>query len=228
MFCGNCGKQNPDDATLCSGCGATLTPVATSGKRSRRRKNNYAMVGMIAVAVVVVLVVVLLVALFSGRSAKATGVKFIEAVFDGDGEEIVDLIPDSYFKQYAREMDVKVSRVKDQFEESFEDQFDAISEMMDDVKVTAKATGTDDYSKRETEDIIDSYEDADVKVKDARTVEVEVTLKYRGEKVELGTPIEVPVIKVGGSWYIDVINLGSMGYSVLNALGGSLGGFLGW
>lgn len=225
MFCGNCGKQNPDNATFCSGCGAKLTPVSPTPRGRSKRKNKNAMVGMIAVAVVAVAVIVLLVVLFSGRSAKSTGEKFIKAAFNGDGDEIVDLMPDSLFKGYAEEMNTKVGKIKDQYEESFEDQFDSLSEMLDDLKFTVKATGTDDYSERETERIIDYYKEFDVKVKDAKTVDVKVTIKSHGDKLELNSPLEVPVIKVGGSWYIDYYNLGNMAYSILSAVGGALLGF---
>ena len=57
-FCTKCGKQNPDTAKFCTGCGATLTPITATSEPSQpvppqvvsKNKNNW-----IVIAIVVIL-----------------------------------------------------------------------------------------------------------------------------------------------------------------------------
>lgn len=51
MFCHQCGKQNPDNATMCGSCGASFvnpyqTPTATSGEPVKI--NNYLVPAILA------------------------------------------------------------------------------------------------------------------------------------------------------------------------------------
>ena len=74
--------------------------------------------------------------------------------------------------------------------------------MMD---VNVKATGEDDYDRDELDDVKDDYADYDVKVKSAKTVEVKVSMEFLGQKQT--EELDVPVVKIGGDWYVDFINL---------------------
>ena len=60
MFCPKCGKINPDNESLCSGCGATLqeeaAPKKTSGGKKRLKiALTFAVVAIIIVAAVMFL-----------------------------------------------------------------------------------------------------------------------------------------------------------------------------
>lgn len=60
MFCPKCGKINPDNEEVCSGCGAVLheeTEVAVSAKKGNGKKITFI---IIAVLIVVILAVLLL------------------------------------------------------------------------------------------------------------------------------------------------------------------------
>lgn len=71
-------------------------------------------------------------------------------------------------------------------------------EILDDVNVNG-----DDL-----EDIKDGYEDADIKVSAAKNVEIEVTVTA-GETESSNTQ-DISLIKVGRSWYIDVMSMGNL------------------
>lgn len=229
MFCGKCGAQNPDGSAFCSECGAPLTadaPVTPAGGAAAAAPgtaDKHKLIGIAAAGVAALVVIIIIIALCSGRSAKSAAKSFMEAVFDGDGEEIVDLLPGDVIKAYADRMGVKTKDAKETLEETYDTQFDGISEMMDKVKITVKVSGSEDYSGGELDDIVSSYKSIGVKVKDAKVMKVKLTLKYDGEKLELDSPVEVPVVKVGGSWYLDVQKLGSsFAMSLVNAITSSL------
>ncbi len=231
MFCGNCGAQNPDGSAFCSECGAPLapsTPAAPSGGAAAAAApaDKHKIIGIAAVGVAALVVLIIIIALCSGRSAKSAAKSFMEAVFDGDGEEIVDLLPKGVIKSYAERMDIKTKEAKKALEENYEDQFDGLAEMMEDLKVTIKVTGDDEYDDEDLDDIKEAYKSVDVKVKDAKVMLVKLTIKYKGEKLELDEPVEVPVVKVGGSWYLDIQELGSrFASSLMGAITSGLLGF---
>ena len=53
-----------------------------------------------------------------------------------------------------------------------------------------------------------NYEDINVKVSAAKTVEVEFTLK--GDETEVSNSLEISVIKVDRSWYLDLYTMGNL------------------
>ena len=56
-FCTKCGKQNPDTAKFCTGCGATLTPITATSVPSQpvppqiesKNKNNWIVIAIIVI-----------------------------------------------------------------------------------------------------------------------------------------------------------------------------------
>ena len=52
--------------------------------------------------------------------------------------------------------------------------------------------------------IVEDYEEIGVKVKEAKIVEVELTVKAFG--MTESSEMEIGVVKIGGSWYVDVNN----------------------
>lgn len=229
MFCGKCGAQNPDGSAFCSECGAPLTDTsapAPSGGAAAAAVDKHKLIGIAVVGVAVLVLIIVIIALCSGRGAKSTAKSFMEAAFDGDGEDVVDLLPKGVIKDYANRMGMKEKEAKKALADSYEDQFDSISEMMESMKITVKVSGEEEYSESQLEDIKASFSSIGVKVKDAKIMKVTLTLKHGGDKYELKSPVDVPVVKVGGSWYLDNRELGtSLGRSLLNALTSLLLGF---
>ncbi len=237
MFCGNCGTRNNDDADFCCNCGAKLDkPAATAARfagaptagapmagaprvtvpgaaaaATANPKNRN--IGLIAVAgaavVVVILIVVLAVSVFGGRSDKATVTKFCDAMLAGDARGILDLVPDKVMN-YALE-----EQGYDQ-----DDLDDMIDDMEDSLQVSLGALdlfgGSIDYEITDMEtltgsdlqDIRDDYEDIKIKISSAKTAEV--TLYIDSALVSTDSTMSVGLIKVGNSWYLDVMNMDSV------------------
>lgn len=215
MFCGKCGTKNADDAQFCTGCGAKLngeqlvknsTTVAVNSNDKNRK------VGMIAVAVIAVVVIALIIALFGGRSYKATVEKFVNAQFDADAEAIFELIPEKMITYVLEEEgydDDELDEFIEEGNEELQDQLDDIERYLgEDWTVSHEILTVEDVTGDELDDLKDDYEDIDIKVSAAKTVEVELTVKA-GE-TETSDSLDISLIKVGRSWYLDLQSMGGI------------------
>ena len=211
MFCGKCGAQNADNAEFCTNCGAKLkksapTTAATVSVPNQNDKNRK--VGMIAVAVAVVVIIILGVVLFGGRSYKAT----VDAQFDANAEAIFDLMPEKMM-DYALEQDGydsdDLDDLIDDANETLQDQLDSLDSYLGEGwKISYEILDTEDIKGDDLDDIKDAYEDADVKVSAAKDVEIEITVK--ADETESSNSLDVSLIKIGRSWYLDVMSMGNL------------------
>ena len=198
MFCGKCGSQNADDAKVCVNCGAKL-------KNKKEFKKTYDLVGdkskVLKIAGICV-VVILIFLLFGGRSYKSVVNKYIDAIFDNDAKTIVDLAP-SKLTKYLKEEDEY-----DEMIESANQELRIINNLyllyFDDgnYKVSHKITYKEDIKGNSLNYIKDNYKEIGINVKAAKDIEVETTLKLKDK--ETTDTYYFTVIKVGGSWYLDV------------------------
>lgn len=207
MFCGKCGVKNADDATFCTGCGAKLNG-GTPKKESSGDQNRK--IGMIAVAVAAVAVIALVIGLFGGRSYKATVDKFFEAQFAADAEAIFELLPEkvvSYALEEEGYDDDELDEMIEEMDEDLQDELDYIERYLGEGwTVSYEILTVEDVSGDDLDDLKDEYEDLDVKVSAAKTVEIEMTI-VAGE-TETSNSMDVSVIKVGRSWYLDAASMG--------------------
>lgn len=214
MFCGKCGAQNADNAEFCTNCGAKLkksapTTAATVSVPNQNDKNRK--VGMIAVAVAVVVIIILGVVLFGGRSYKATVEKFVDAQFDANAEAIFDLVPEKMI-DYLLEQDGyydDLDDVIDDTNETLQDLLDSLDSYLGEGwKISYEILDTEDIKGDDLDDIKDACEDADVKVSAAKNVEIEITVK--ADETESSNSMDVSLIKVGRSWYLDAMSMGNL------------------
>lgn len=215
MFCGKCGAQTADNAEFCTNCGAKLkknapTTAETVSVPNQNDKNRK--VGMIAVAVAVVVIIILGVVLFGGRSYKATVKKYVDAQFDANAEAVFDLMPEKMI-DYMLEQDEKdpddLDDMIDDLNETLQDQLDYLDRSLGEGwKISYEIIDTEDIKGDDLDDIKDAYEDADVKVSAAKDVEIEITVK--ADETESSNSLDVSLVKVGRSWYIDVMSMGNL------------------
>lgn len=206
MFCGKCGAMNSDNAEFCGECGSRFDGVKTSGgsvsfNDNQRNKK----VGIIAVAAVAVLVVILAFALFGGRSYKAVVKQYVNASLSADAGEILELIPDEVIDVTLEDEDMTRKELKNELNEELEDAIEYLDRYLGDGwKFSYKIVDVEDLSGDDLDDLSDDYEDFDVKISGAKIVEVELTIKYDGD--EFSQSMEIALIKIGRSWYLDVMN----------------------
>ena len=216
MFCGKCGTKNADNVEFCTNCGAklnnksTVTKSATVSVANQNDKNRK--VGIIAVAVAAVIVVILGVLLLGGRSYKATIEKFVDAQFDANAEAIIDLMPQKMM-EYALEQEGydpdDFNYLIDELNEELQDQLDSLDSYLGEGwKITYKILDDEDVKGADLDNIKNAYEDAGVKVSAAKSVEVELTVT--SDETESSNSLDVSLIKVGRSWYLDAMSMGNL------------------
>ena len=216
MFCGKCGAKNDDSAVFCAECGNRIqaaapvapaapaanpapaaAPVATGSKPGFTLNNrNIGIIAVAAVAVIALLISCFFI--FGGRSYKDVVRDYFKATEKADAKLMMELLPDDLIKYVMKEEDM----TKKEMTEDLQDSLDMIHRYYDEVKISYEITDTEDFDKDELKEIKEMYEAIDVKVKDAMIVEVEVTMELDGD--ERTTTQELTLIKVGGSWYLDI------------------------
>lgn len=167
-------------------------------------------VGIIVVGVIAVIVIGLIIALFGGRSYKSTVNKFVNASMEADAKAIVSLIPDKVIDYIMDEEEYEdEDEMLDDLEEELRNQIDYIERYFgEDWKVSHEILSVEEVTGDDLDDLKDDYEDMDIKVSAAKTVEVQLTVKA-GE-TESSNSMDVSVIKVGRSWYLDMESMGDI------------------
>lgn len=200
MLCKKCGTENPDGAKYCSKCGKALNEKSTAKKN--REKG-------IVLALCVIVAVVLLVYTLGGRSYKKTIDTFVTSQFAVDAQSIVELLPEKVLDKELEETGYSKTELVEETNDSLKKQVDYIDQYLgDDRKLSYKMTNVEDVTGDDLNDLKSNYEDINVKVSAAKTVEVEFTLK--GDETEISNSLEVSVIKVDRSWYLDLYTMGNL------------------
>lgn len=223
MFCGKCGAKNPDEAAFCSACGAKLnegqkvvggeaapveqmpveqTPV-TEEKNSKNKK-----VGIIAVAVIAIAAIAGIFALFGGKGYEAVAEDFVEAYYTADAAGIVELIPEKMVDYTLEDEGYdSLDAFIEEGNETLEAQMYFVELYLgENLTVTSEILGVEDVSEDDLPVLKVDYEYYGIKVSEAKYVEIEYTVK--GSEDEMTDTLEIPVIKIGSSWYLDVDNMG--------------------
>lgn len=200
MLCKKCGTENPDGAKYCSKCGKALNEKSTAKKN--REKG-------IVLALCVIVAVVLLVYTLGGRTYKKTIDTFVTSQFAVDAQSIVELLPEKVLDKELEETGYSKTELVEETNDSLKKQVDYIDQYLgDDWKLSYKMTNVEDVTGDDLNDLKSNYEDINVKVSAAKTVEVEFTLK--GDETEISNSLEVSVIKVDRSWYLDLYTMGNL------------------
>ena len=200
MLCKKYGTENPDGAKYCSKCGKALNEKSTAKKN--REKG-------IVLALCVIVAVVLLVYTLGGRSYKKTIDTFVTSQFAVDAQSIVELLPEKVLDKELEETGYSKTELVEETNDSLKKQVDYIDQYLgDDWKLSYKMTNVEDVTGDDLNDLKSNYEDINVKVSAAKTEEVEFTLK--GDETEISNSLEVSVIKVDRSWYLDLYTMGNL------------------
>ncbi len=237
MFCRKCGTKNPDDARFCRNCGTPMSsgpsvngggsmnsgqggnptpPMGQPGMMPRKPKGKR---NGVIIAIIAVLVVSLIASavFFShiigigGRSYEDTIDEMVDAVNDADIEAFLKLIPKEVIL-YVLEQEGYTGSKKELLEQAQEllqnewnnSQGSAlISEAVD---VEYEILDAEDVKGDELKSLKEEYKQAGVRVSAAKNVSVRFTIEAFGFSQD--TTQNIPLVKVRGSWYLDVEALG--------------------
>lgn len=220
MFCSKCGIQLEDGVTSCPNCGKAVTTVSVNGTSAS--VSGSAFFGKAAqfsqsidlknpktlgIAVAAVLVVVLLFSmLFGGGQSYKTAVNNVmEGIFDGNAKQFFKAVPDKVISAMCEEADMSKKEMIAYMDETLDEVLDDLEYYVgDNWSVKHKITGTEECDSDDLEWIKEEYAEIGVKIKDAKLVNVELTVKAAG--MSESEEIEISVIKVGNSWYVDMLN----------------------
>jgi uncharacterized membrane protein YvbJ len=219
MFCHNCGSRIDDKASSCPVCGTPIatktSPAPTAPATPRQSKLSNSTIGIIAVVgALIVALIIGIIFLFpsdgssakesssnsesQGRTYTAVVKDYFKATEKADAKLMMELLPSDLIKYVMKEEDM----TKKEMTEDLQDSLDMIHNYYDDVKISYEITDTEMFDTDDLKDIKENYKEIGVKVKDAMIVEIEVTMELDGN--ERTTTQELTLIKVGGSWYLDI------------------------
>lgn len=215
MFCTKCGMKNADDAMFCSGCGANLNGGQKVKKQNSGKatlENNNRKIGVILIVAVTVIAIIATSFTLCGRGYEATIKKFVDAEFDADAETIIKLIPKEMVKYALEESgydaDERDELVKE-LKEELQDQLDYLNKYLgEDWKITYDILNVEDVTGSDLKTLKEGYKDYDIKVSEAKTVEVQITVK--SDETESSNSLDISLIKVGRSWYLDLESMGNI------------------
>lgn len=189
--------------------GAPKKPTNKPANNNSDSKNRK--VGIIAVAAVAVIVCVIAFTLFGGGVGGPKKVidKYMTSMEKLDSKALIGLLPDKLLKVEAENNGYSVSELKAELIEEMEDDFEYMEENRDSEygpgwKMKYKIVGEMNIKGEEFSYIREDYADYDIKVSEAKLMSVDLTITSDYGEVTEST--ELYVVKIGGSWYLDVFN----------------------
>lgn len=217
MFCGKCGAKIENAGQFCPYCGAPLRsqgnqapfnqpfnqPVNQPIHQTSKIK-KYVMIGVLAV--VVILAVCLLKSCL-GNTYEAPVKNIVKMIEKQDAGKMLDLFPDDIWDAVSEKSGMSKSDVKDlvsdQLMEELLDEYDGKISLKYDIVNEINCTD------EEVQEIRAQYAaliGKNIKIKDAKRLNVRMKVYTDGEKVE-DDETEIVVIKVRNKWYLDCTSL---------------------
>ena len=173
-----------------------------SNKRNR-------LIGLSAVAAI--FAIVFAVALFGSRSAETTVMKYMNASLKPDARAIFKLIPDAITDEVLEYYDFDRDEwhdAIDEFNKVLEKSLDGVRDRLEDGwTISYEVTDEDDVIGADLRDIKRDYKSY-VEVTAAKDMTVELTISNGVN--EWTSSADIPVIRVGRTWYIDALNMGNV------------------
>lgn len=217
MYCGKCGAKNESGAAFCGVCGAPLdvnkTGIAAVGALEGNPKpdggqsaGSHKKIGMIAVAAVAIALVFAVFSLFGGRSDRETAEQFVDAVFDMDAKAIVNLLPKDVMdgmKKNGYDTEDMVEELSG-LAEDLKSSFLPMGFLSQSIDLDCEAVSASDVDASQLAYLQECYRtEVGMNVTAAREVTVSLHIRMEEFGIDTEKTIQVPVVKSGGTWYID-------------------------
>lgn len=201
-FCEFCGAPMEDNVNFCGSCGKQQTEeaVVTTEPAKKSVKLDPKNIKVIGAAVVVVLVLFFI---FGGRGPEKTVKQYMKATLKGNAKKIVKLMPKDIVDEAAEQEDM----TKKELIEELDETLDEALEYMEDYKISYEIDDVDDIKGEELSELKDELKEmglAKKKVKAAKEVEVEVSVREKGASKDeaMTNSTTVTVVKIGRNWYL--------------------------
>lgn len=202
-----------DAAASLKTLGKSLTAVVAASapvqKLKALPKKQKQILGGVAAALALVLVCV---ALFGGRGYKKTVDVFVnKAVKNPSGKAVVSLVPKKVLDESVfKDVDyTRADMIEDINDAGKKQQKQLKKALGDNWSLSYEIIHDEPLDEDDLEDVQDDYDDRyDVTVKNARVVKVK--LRFKGSEEKATATMELPLIQVGNSWYLDYLEMGNL------------------
>ena len=208
MYCGKCGAQNIEDAKFCCVCGAPLEAPCPKPRPepSDALKKRHRTVGIAVTAAVLVIAAVLVLLLIPAGGYKKTVSHFMDAVLAGDAKGVTDTFPQKLVDETLaeqgwtrEELDAAIDRFVANYGRELENLRGFLGENL---RISYEVPDGTPLPPDELLLLQAAYADHGITVKDALTVDVEVS--YHIASVGSTSLQTVRVIRADGEWCIDI------------------------
>jgi len=204
-FCTNCGNQIEEGAAVCSQCGtkveaetavkAKFDPIAWfKGLDQTVRYITLGVVGVLVIAIV-------LISAFSGGGYTKPVDNFFDGFISGDADKMMKAFPEEVVEELEDSDYFDLDDIEDMLDELVDELEDEYGKR---VKFSYKVEEKDSLSEKKLDalkdELKDSYGISKKDVKDAMTLELEMTIK--GSEDKDSEDMEMTVVKIGGKWYL--------------------------
>lgn len=236
MFCGNCGANNPDDASVCGSCGAALTaeettsenlvdkiadkipdsitdkiPDSIASKLPGGGKNKLVALGAIVGVAVVALALVIWIAsaLLGGNGPKDVAAKYVKASMSAKGgKTLVSLLPDEYITRRLDNSSEYDTRAEmiQDLNDILEDSAEDTEEYYGKYKVKTEIRKVEDWKNSKIKEYNKKLDDRDYDLQIKDGADVKMRVTINGKDDKDSKTVTVSVIKVGNKWYMDFLN----------------------
>lgn len=176
-FCFNCGATIPGGSNKCPRCGA-----AVNSHSKTKEKKGFPVGGLILSIFLSVAIIIVTVILSKGYGAyrpEKVVEKYMKAYYeDFDAKRVDTLWHKDCVESWCEEDDMTLNEYFEEDQDYLDDYADDLDE--DNGKITWEIVDIDDLKKSELEEAQEWYDDEyDLKVKDAKIIEVDV--EYEGD-----------------------------------------------
>ena len=148
----------------------------------------------------------------AAKTPEAIAEKYMEAALDADFEKMLDLVHKDVINNGMEAEDMDDDDMQEMIDESSEELEELLAELEEeDIKLSYEIVDVDALDKEMVESGKEYYEDEyDVEITDAKSVMIEISIKADGETEYEN--IEIYVVKIGGSWYLDIDSVDNFSY----------------
>lgn len=172
--------------------------------------NRNRTVGIAITAVAAVVILAVAVYLFIGWNYKGTVDKYIKASMEGNGSNIISLLPDEVLEKVYEESDMTRREFLEYADDALESTLDMLNSRLGNWSYSYTITEEEDYSKSDLKALKLDYEDEfDIKVEAAKRVTVKLTVKG-DEDTETSNSMVIYLVKIGNLWYLDAASMGGL------------------
>ena len=217
--CTTCGAPLVEGNTFCTTCGTPVTAAAAPKKEKKPRKpllsfldklpvpRLFVYIGAGVLTTLILLAIILPIALSDSR--KGTAEDFLEAYYECDVDNMLDEMPAEALSGIGNSLsyNYSYSDLVDEMEERSESALEYYEqEYGDNCDIEVEAIFVYEYTNRDLRDMSDRYESYyGVEVEEAARVLMLVTVE--GNSREYGDTSGITVVKIDGTWYVDIFRL---------------------